>query len=57
MGYGMAQNIRKKLPPEAILTIYDINRAALEKFVSESEGTSVVAESAYTAAMNAVGLR
>lgn len=35
MGYGMAMNIRKKMPSTSILCINDIHRPSSEKFVAE----------------------
>ncbi|GAD93963.1 3-hydroxyisobutyrate dehydrogenase, putative [Paecilomyces variotii No. 5] len=35
MGFGMAGNIRKKMPATATLHIYDVNRAACHEFVQK----------------------
>jgi len=35
MGYGMASNIRKKMPSTATFFIYDVYRPACDKFVAE----------------------
>lgn len=35
MGYGMAMNIRKKIPPNSTLYINDINKPACDKFIAE----------------------
>lgn len=53
MGYGMAMNARKRLPAEAVLHIYDINREALAKFKAEAGGNISIADSAYDAASKA----
>lgn len=42
MGHGMASNLRRKLPAESVLWIYDINTAAVERFVSEFGNASNV---------------
>ena len=36
MGYPMALNIRKKIPQTSKLYIFDISKAALEKFVEDT---------------------
>lgn len=42
MGYGMAKNIRQKIPESSILIIYDINSAVLENFArAYGNGTNV----------------
>jgi hypothetical protein len=35
MGFGMAKNIRKKISPESTLIIFDINHAAMDRFMKE----------------------
>ena len=35
MGYGMAANVRKKLPSQSTLFVNDVNRSACEKFKEE----------------------
>ena len=42
MGHGMATNLRKKLPETSTLWIYDINTAAVNRFVSEFEDSPSV---------------
>jgi len=56
MGYGMAMNIRKKIPSSSKLYIFDISKAALEKFVSEysSAGEIIIASSSKEVVDNAV---
>ncbi|KAF9766229.1 hypothetical protein IL306_001393 [Fusarium sp. DS 682] len=38
MGYGMAQNLARKLPPSTSLTIFDINQDAVESLATEPHG-------------------
>lgn len=56
MGYGMAMNVRKKLPSPSKLYIFDISKAALERFVSEysSMGEIIIASSSKEVVDNAV---
>lgn len=35
MGYGMASNIRQKMPSSSVLFIYDVYAPACDKFVAE----------------------
>jgi len=55
MGYGMASNIRKKIPSSSVLYIYDVARPACDKFVSEfgQFGRIEIAQSVREAASNA----
>lgn len=48
MGYGMAMNIRKKIPPTSTLFITDVFRPSCEKFHSEfsSHGAIEIVDSA-----------
>ena len=56
MGYGMAMNIRKRLPADAKLLIYDINQEALARFHKEAGGNVEIAESAYHAVSQAASV-
>ncbi|KAL3485853.1 NAD binding domain of 6-phosphogluconate dehydrogenase-domain-containing protein [Aspergillus germanicus] len=38
MGYGMARNIRKRMPPTATLYVYDVSRGVGERFCQEVRG-------------------
>jgi 3-hydroxyisobutyrate dehydrogenase-like beta-hydroxyacid dehydrogenase len=40
MGHGMAKNIRQKISEGCNLVIYDINSAAVQKFVSDYSNSS-----------------
>jgi 3-hydroxyisobutyrate dehydrogenase len=55
MGYGMASNIRKKIPAQSRLYINDINPGACERFKEEfhSFGPIEIVQSAREAADNA----
>jgi 3-hydroxyisobutyrate dehydrogenase len=55
MGFGMAGNIRKKIPSSSILYICDVYRPACDRFISEFKqfGPIEIAESAKEAAANA----
>jgi hypothetical protein len=35
MGFGMAKNIRRKIAQESTLIIFDVNHAAMDRFVEE----------------------
>ncbi|RDW69340.1 hypothetical protein BP6252_08360 [Coleophoma cylindrospora] len=39
MGFNMAKNLQKKLPSTDTIRIYDINTAAIQKFVDETKAT------------------
>lgn len=56
MGYPMAANIRKKMPSSSTFYIFDVSKAALERFVSEhgSAGEIVIASSSKEVVDNAV---
>jgi 3-hydroxyisobutyrate dehydrogenase len=47
MGYPMALNIRKKIPSSSKLYIFDVSKAALDRFKEEggSHGAVIVASS------------
>lgn len=47
MGYGMAMNVRRKLPASSKLYIFDVSKATLEKFKQEagSHGEVIIASS------------
>jgi len=55
MGFGMASNIRQKMPSSSVLFIYDVYRPACDKFVSELSkfGPIEIAQSVKEAAANA----
>jgi 3-hydroxyisobutyrate dehydrogenase len=38
MGYGMASNLRKKIPLSSTLFVYDVDRALCDKFKAEFSG-------------------
>ena len=54
MGYAMAGNIRRKMPPTSALYVYDVYQPSCERFVSEysSKGKVVVAASVKDATAN-----
>jgi 3-hydroxyisobutyrate/3-hydroxypropionate dehydrogenase len=56
MGYPMAVNIRKKIPSSSKLYIFDVAKAALEKFVAEngSGGNVIIVSSSKEVVDNAV---
>lgn len=56
IGYGMASNLRKKLPPSTTLYVFDINQEVIQRLVTEfgSYGKIEVASSAKELA-NSVG--
>jgi len=56
MGYPMAMNIRQKMPSSSKLYIFDVSKAALERFVSEysSMGEIIIASSSKEVVDNAV---
>lgn len=55
MGFGMASNIRKKMPSTAVLYIYDVYRPSCERFqeVMKEVGSIVITDSPREAAENA----
>jgi len=55
MGYGMASNIRQKIPSSSVFYIYDVYQPACDRFISEfgKFGPIVVAKSVKEAAGNA----
>ena len=42
MGYGMARNVRQKIPKSSTLYVFDLNKSALDKFVEESKNDGPV---------------
>lgn len=42
MGYGMARNVRQKIPKSSTLYVFDLNKTALEKFVAETKNDGPV---------------
>ena len=56
MGYGMAKNVRQKIPKSSTLYVFDLNKTALEKFVEETknDGPVKVVSSAKEVVDNAV---
>lgn len=56
MGYGMARNVRQKIPKSSTFYVFDLNKAALERFVEESknDGPVKVVSSAKEVVDNAV---
>jgi len=58
MGFGMAANIRQKMPAGSTLFVNDVNRAACEKFVASfsSHGPIKVLDSAREVAENATNI-
>ena len=58
MGYPMALNVRTKTPKDSKLYIFDVSKAALERFVEEAKslGEVVIASSSKEVADNAVCL-
>lgn len=58
MGYEMALNIRKRIPPQSTLFVFDVNRNSCEKFVADcsSLGLVRIAESVREVAENAATL-
>ncbi len=55
MGWGMAQNLRKKIPKSCTLIICELNKPRRDKFIAETEGLLKVAESPREVAEQAVG--
>ncbi|KAL2674303.1 hypothetical protein Neosp_012754 [[Neocosmospora] mangrovei] len=45
MGWGMAKNLRAKIPAESVLNVCEINKARLEEFVSSTPGKIQVRDS------------
>ena len=58
MGFGMAANIRQKMPAGSTLFVNDVNRAACEKFAASfsSHGPIKVLDSAREVAENATNI-
>ena len=54
MGYGMAANLRKKLPQSSNLIICEVNQERREKFFAEQQGLLEVAQSPRELAEKAV---
>lgn len=56
MGFGMAKNIRKKIPPQSALIIFDVNTEAMDRLVKEfGENSNIIqAKSAKVVAEMAV---
>ncbi|CAG9951185.1 unnamed protein product [Clonostachys rosea f. rosea IK726] len=44
MGYGMAKNLRAKLPAESVLTVCELNKSRRDEFVNSTSGKIEVVE-------------
>jgi 3-hydroxyisobutyrate/3-hydroxypropionate dehydrogenase len=55
MGWGMAQNLRRKMPKSSALIICELNKPRRDKFIAETEGLVKVGESPKEIAEQAVG--
>jgi len=58
MGYGMASNIRKKMPPEYVLYVFDVSASVCQRFKRElgGYGRIEIVDSARAVAEDAVGV-
>ncbi|RSL57607.1 hypothetical protein CEP54_008220 [Fusarium duplospermum] len=45
MGWGMAKNLRAKIPAESVLNVCEINKARLDEFISSTPGKIQVCDS------------
>ncbi|RSM11447.1 hypothetical protein CEP52_003047 [Fusarium oligoseptatum] len=45
MGWGMAKNLRAKIPTESVLNVCEINKARLDEFISSTPGRIQICES------------
>jgi 3-hydroxyisobutyrate dehydrogenase-like beta-hydroxyacid dehydrogenase len=54
MGYGMAQNLRAKIPESSTLVLCELSDARREKFIAETPGRIEVAHSPKEVAQKAV---
>lgn len=57
MGYGMAQNLRSKIPKSSTLIVCEVVERRRDQFVAETEGVIKVAHSPKEVAEHAVGHR
>ena len=54
MGYGMARNLRAKIPKSSTLILCEINEKRRDQFVAETEGLIEIAHSPREVAEKAV---
>jgi 3-hydroxyisobutyrate dehydrogenase-like beta-hydroxyacid dehydrogenase len=54
MGYGMAINLRKKIPKSSTLIVCELVECRRDKFVAETQGATKVAQSPREVAQQAV---
>lgn len=45
MGWGMAKNLRAKIPVDSVLHVCEVNKARRDEFVTSTTGTIQVADS------------
>ncbi len=57
MGYGMAGNLRAKIPKSSTLVVCELVESRRDKFVAEAEGLVTVAKSPKAVAEQAVSYR
>jgi 3-hydroxyisobutyrate dehydrogenase len=56
MGWGMAQNLRRKMPKSSTLVICELNRRRRDEFASDTDGLLKIVESPKEVAEQAVNL-
>lgn len=56
MGYGMAKNVRQKIPASSKLVICELNKTQVNNFLSEVAGTIEIANSPKEVAQQCVRL-
>lgn len=56
MGYGMAKNLRAKLPAQSILTVCELNTSRRDEFINSTQGKVAVAETPLEMVQNSVRL-
>jgi len=56
MGFGMAQNLRAKIPKSSTLVLCEINQPRRDQFVAETEGLIKIANSPKEVAEQAVSI-
>lgn len=55
MGWGMAKNLRARIPPDSVLNVCEVSRDRRDEFISSTPGKVLAAESPFEVVKNCVG--
>lgn len=55
MGWGMAKNLRAKIPPDSVLNVCEVSKDRRDEFISSTPGKVFAAASPFEVVKNSVG--